>query len=59
MCAKTGRPKSENPKNVDAKVRMTTEMYRQISDYAHRNKITVAVAIRQGVTMLLESDQNK
>ena len=57
MCANMGRPKSDNPKNVDAKVRMTTEMYKQLSDYAHRNKITVAVAIRKGVTMLLESDQ--
>lgn len=59
MCAKTGRPKSDNPKSVEIHARVTTETYKKICDYALKHKISIAATIRQGIEKLYESEGEK
>ena len=51
---KIGRPKSENPKENDIKVRIDTETHKTLLDYCEKHGITKAEAIRQGIHLLLQ-----
>lgn len=53
MSPKTGRPKSENPKDIDVKVRFDKELHEKLLKYCAEHNITRAEAIRQGVHKLL------
>lgn len=53
MSAKMGRPKVENPKEFDVKVRFDKETHDKILKYSEENKITKADTIRKGVNLLL------
>lgn len=57
MSPRTGRPKSENPKNVDIKVRVDNEMNEQLIEYANKHDISRTEVIRAGIKMILESDK--
>ena len=54
MSPRTGRPKAENPKDIDVKVRFDRELNDKLLKYCEENNITRAEAIRQGVHLLLE-----
>lgn len=54
MSPRTGRPKVENPKNVDIKVRIDEETNEKLLKYCDKNDITRTEAIRKGIEMLLE-----
>ena len=53
MSPRTGRPKSENPLNVDVKVRLDSETSRRLDDYCKKHGITRTEAIRKGIHLLL------
>lgn len=53
MSPRTGRPKSENPKDIDVKVRFDKELHDKLLNYCQKNGITRTEAIRQGVHLLL------
>jgi len=52
---RTGRPKVENPKCFDVKVRFDENMHNSLMAYCKENSITKAEAIREAVLMLLSS----
>lgn len=54
-----GRPKTENPKDVDVKVRIDQETNRKLVDYCKRYSITRAEAIRQGIHLVLAGQKMK
>ena len=54
MSPRTGRPKAENPKNNDLKVRIDTETLKRLDSYCDKHGITRAEAIRQGIHLLLQ-----
>lgn len=53
MSPRTGRPKSDNPKNHDIKVRIDEATNREIARYADEHGITRTEAIRRGIDLLL------
>lgn len=57
MCPRTGRPKSDNPKEFDVKVRFDKELHTRLLDYCERKKITRTEAIRTSVKKLLDQEQ--
>lgn len=50
---RTGRPKVENPKRNDIKVRIDDETAKQLDDYCQKKGLTRAEAIRHGIHLLL------
>lgn len=54
MSPKMGRPKVDNPKDIDIKVRIDKDTNKRLLDYCQKHDITRAAAIRQGVELLLE-----
>ena len=59
MCAKTGRPKSDNPKSVALSSRVTYETYQKLYNYALKHKISIAATIRKGIEKLYEDEEEK
>ena len=53
MSPKTGRPKVNNPKEFDVKVRFDKETHDKILKYSEDNNITKADTIRKVVDLLL------
>lgn len=48
-----GRPKSENPKDIDVKVRLDRATHQKLLEYCEVNQITKASAIRKAIGLLL------
>lgn len=57
MSPRTGRPKAENPKNIDVKVRLEEELNAKLLSYCERHGITRAEALRRGVKKLLDAEK--
>lgn len=57
MSPRTGRPKAENPKKNDVKVRLDDETSKKLEDYCREHSITRAEAIRQGIHLLLATEK--
>lgn len=53
MSPRTGRPKSDNPKDIDVKVRFDKELHERLMSYCQEHGITRTEAIRKGVHLLL------
>ena len=53
MSPRTGRPKLENPKSCDVKVRLTEETAKRLDEFCEAHSITRAEAIRRGIHLLL------
>lgn len=53
MSPRTGRPKSDNPKCIDIKVRIDLTTNQKLTEYCDINKVTRAEAIRRGIHQLL------
>ena len=51
--APMGRPKSDNPKDVDIKVRVDGETNQKLLEYCEQHGITRAEAIRQGIHLVI------
>ncbi len=57
MSPRTGRPKSENPKNVDLKIRFDQATNQRLLQYCERHGVTRTEAIRRGIQLLLEQEK--
>lgn len=57
MSPRTGRPKSDNPKNIDVKVRFDEELHNKLLEYCEQHNITRTEAIRLGVHLLLSKKE--
>ena len=57
MSPRTGRPKAENPKNVDLKVRFDQETNERLLKYCEKYGVTRTEAIRRGIHLLLEREK--
>ena len=57
MAPKTGRPKADNPKCVDVKVRVDVATNQKLLSYAQKNNTTRAEVIRRGMDLILGSSQ--
>lgn len=55
MSPKTGRPKAENPKDINVKVRFDEALHNDLLKYCKENNVTRTEAIRQGVQLLLDN----
>lgn len=53
MSPRTGRPKSDNPKSHDIKVRIDDMTYEELMKYCKTNNITKTEATRLGLEKLL------
>jgi hypothetical protein len=53
MSPRTGRPKAENPKKNDLKVRLDDETMTKLDLYCTEHSITRAEAVRRGIHLLL------
>ncbi len=53
MSPRTGRPKVENPKDIDVKTRFDKDLHEKLLKYCREHNITRTEAIRQGVHLLL------
>lgn len=53
MSPRTGRPKVDNPKDIDVKVRFDRETHEKLMDYCIAHGITRTEAIRLGIHLLL------
>ena len=53
MSPRTGRPKAENPKSNDVKVRLDNETNTKLNNYCTKHSTTRAEAIRRGIYLLL------
>lgn len=58
MSPDIGRPKSDNPLNVDLKVRIDKSTNKALLDYCKRKGITKAEAVRTGIHLLLQKKSN-
>ncbi len=54
---RTGRPKSENPRNIRIVIRFTEEEYKKVKEHAKKESLSVTETIRKGVRSMLESEQ--
>lgn len=57
MAPRTGRPKSDNPKNTDVKVRLDEDTSKRLNEYCIKHNITRAEAIRRGIHLLLAKEK--
>ena len=57
MSSKMGRPKSDNPKSIDVKVRIDDKTNERLQSYAQRKNVTRAEVIRRGINQILDSDK--
>ena len=57
MSPRTVRPKADNPKNNDVKVRLDDETAEKLDRYCVEHGITRAEAIRKGIHLLLEKEK--
>lgn len=53
MSPRTGRPKTDNPKSNDIKVRLDDATHIKLLEYCDKHRITKADAVRQGINMVL------
>ena len=57
MSPRTGRPKADNPLNVDVKVRLDSSTSKKLEDYCKKHNITRTEAIRRGIHLLLDKEK--
>ena len=57
MSPRTGRPKIDNPKNHDIKVRIDEKTNEAIARYARKHNISKTEAIRRGIDLLLATEK--
>lgn len=57
MSPRTGRPKVDNPKNIEVKVRFEESVNNDLLTYAKKHNTTRAEAIRYAVDLLLSKEK--
>lgn len=57
MSPRTGRPKIDNPKSVDVKIRFDEVSHSKLMEYCEKNGVTRTEAIRRAVELLIEASK--
>lgn len=57
MSPKIGRPKSDNPKSIDIKVRVDKDTNNKLVEFANKHSISRTEVIRKGIDLVLSSDK--
>ena len=57
MSPRTGRPKRDNPKDIDVKVRFDKQSHEELMEYCKKNGVTRTEAIRKAVDLLIGCDK--
>lgn len=57
MSPRTGRPKVDNPLNVDVKVRLDNTTSKKLEEYCKQHGMTRTEAIRKGIHLLLSEKE--
>ena len=55
MSPRTGRPKSEKPKDIKYSIRIDIETETKLIEYCCENNISKGEAIRRGIELLLQT----
>lgn len=56
---KMGRPKTDNPKNVNIMVRVDKDTEKKLVGYCNANRITRAEAVRRSIMLLMGEIEGK
>ncbi|WP_294468794.1 CopG family transcriptional regulator [uncultured Anaerofustis sp.] len=56
---KKGRPKIDNPMKIRFSVRLDDETYSRLNEFCMKHNILKADAVRQGLEMLMNSEDYK
>ena len=59
LAPQLGRPKAENPKDNDVKVRLDGTTTLKLNAYCEKHGVKRAEAIRRGINLLLEQDEKE
>lgn len=54
MSPRTGRPKSDKPKDIKYSIRIDAETEKALQEYCNTNNISKGEAIRRGIQLLLK-----
>lgn len=54
MDAKKGRPKVDNPKTIEIKARIDTELNNLLMEYCKENNMTRTDIVRKGIELVLK-----
>lgn len=54
MSPRTGRPKSDNPKDIRFSIRLDADTFAKLQQHCKEESITVAQAIREAINQFLE-----
>lgn len=57
MSPRTGRPKSENPKNIRFSIRLDESAFQALKQKCEKEQITVAEAIRDAILDYLKKEK--
>ncbi len=57
MSPRMGRPKLDNPKNINYSIRMDQETEKRLQEYCIKHNISKGEAIRQGIRLLLTKEK--
>lgn len=53
MSPRTGRPKTDKPKDIRFSIRLDTETEKKLNEYCTKNNISKGEAIRKSINLLL------
>lgn len=59
MSPRTGRPKTDKPKNKDVKVRFDEEEHELLIEFCEKNNLTRTEVIREAVAEYLKKHEKK
>ena len=57
LSPRTGRPKADNPKSIDIKVRLDEKTNEQLLNYCKKHNLTRAEVMRLGLLTLLAKEK--
>ena len=57
MCPQSGRPKSENPKNIRYSIRFDSLLEYRLTEYCKKLGLKKGEVIRRAVIMLLDAEK--
>ena len=55
MSPRTGRPKAENPKEINLTIRLDAKTKELLLRYCDEHKVTKGEAVRRGIQMLFDA----
>lgn len=57
MSPRTGRPKSDNPKEIEVKARIDAETDKRLQAYCKTHKKTRTDVVREGIELVLAQEE--